>query len=88
MGLYCFVIAISSSRTFLLTEHKRIGLGPPSTRPGDLTCVLYTADVPFVLRAKDETDLYQPVGKAYVHGVMNGEALLDRSYTEQDFLIV
>jgi hypothetical protein len=88
MGLYFFVTAISSSRTFLLTEQKRIGLGPPGTRPGDLTSVSYTADVPFVPRAKDETDLYQLVGEAYVRGVMNGEALLDWSYTEQDFLIV
>ncbi|MCJ1365165.1 hypothetical protein MMC16_004285 [Acarospora aff. strigata] len=86
------VVATSSGRAFLLTEQGRIGLAPHGTRPADLTRVLYTADAPFVLRPTDEKHAYayayRLVGQAYVHGVMDGEALLDSSYTEPSEIIL
>ncbi|OCL05183.1 hypothetical protein AOQ84DRAFT_299424, partial [Glonium stellatum] len=40
---------------------------------GDVVCILFGADVPFILR-KTETG-YRLVGESYVHGIMYGEAI-------------
>lgn len=42
-------------------------------QPGDIVCVLFGAQVPFILRRKDSR--YQLVGESYVHGIMYGEAI-------------
>jgi hypothetical protein len=41
----------------------------------DLIVILLGSDVPFILRYVDN-DQYRLVGEAYVHGVMQGEAIL------------
>ena len=61
------------NRALFSTERGYIGLGPPHCRPGDLVCILFGGEVPFVLRPVGGR--YQLVGDAYVHGIMEGEAL-------------
>ncbi|KAK1759672.1 heterokaryon incompatibility [Echria macrotheca] len=72
---------------FCVTEKNRyIAMVPNVSRPGDTICLLYGVSVPCVLREFDEEgkkdgkldggrNKYQLVGDAYVHGVMDGEAL-------------
>jgi hypothetical protein len=66
---------VCRGRTFLITEKGYYGLGPRITKPGDLCCVLFGADVPFILRKVDGAEKYKLVGEAYIHGLMDGEAM-------------
>ncbi|MCJ1387326.1 hypothetical protein MMC18_000168 [Xylographa bjoerkii] len=60
-------------RKFFTTTRGTIGLGPRSMRPGDSVCIFSGGLVPFILR-KDGTRL-RLVGEAYVHGIMDGQAV-------------
>lgn len=57
-----------------------LGLAANEAKVGDIVCILLGCTVPVVL-TKVETgrvsDLYQLVGEAYVHGIMDGEAVED-----------
>ncbi|KAK0657906.1 heterokaryon incompatibility protein-domain-containing protein [Cercophora newfieldiana] len=71
------------------------GLGPEGCSKGDYVCILYGCSVPVVLKLVPESaqprvvDLFEVVGEAYVHGVMDGEAmpadLADLEGLEVDF---
>lgn len=60
-----------------------IGIAPAGTKVGDHICVLHGGEMPFILRersADDKSELtvgedFVLVGEAYVHGLMNGEAI-------------
>jgi hypothetical protein len=60
-------------RRFFVTKDGRMGLGPHGLLVGDIIAILRGASMPTVLRK--EMDGYTFVGFAYVHGVMNGEAV-------------
>lgn len=47
---------------------------PPQAHSGDYICIFAGATCPFVVRERPEGD-YTLVGSAYVHGIMDGEAL-------------
>lgn len=61
------------NRSLFYTRTGYIGLGPPGCRVGDLVCLLFGGEVPFILRPRAES--YQLVGDGYVHGIMEGEAV-------------
>jgi hypothetical protein len=61
------------NRCYFSTSRKFIGLGPRGAKEGDLVCVLFGSNVPFVLRKHDGK--YILIGEAYVHGYMDGEAM-------------
>jgi hypothetical protein len=55
-----------------------VGLVPQSAKMGDNLCILYGCSVPVVLRklsGPNTSICWQLVGDAYVHGIMDGEAL-------------
>jgi len=60
-------------RRLFYSKKGYFGLGPAVMQPGDIVCVLFGAQVPFILRRKDSR--YQLVGESYVHGIMYGEAI-------------
>ncbi|KAH8652699.1 heterokaryon incompatibility protein-domain-containing protein [Tricladium varicosporioides] len=62
------------NRRFFRTENGRIGWAPDLTQAGDVVCVLNGASVPLVLRPINGGNL-EVVGDAYVHGIMDGEAM-------------
>ncbi|KAF1990796.1 hypothetical protein K402DRAFT_438381 [Aulographum hederae CBS 113979] len=64
-------------RKLCYTEKGYFGMVPSSTKMGDKIFVLHGGDVPFVLRGSGKKGEYQLVGDAYVHRIMNGEALKD-----------
>lgn len=64
---------VGINRCLLATAKGGFGLGPLITRPGDVCCVIFGADVPFVLRPSADASGYRLLGEAFVHGVMNGE---------------
>jgi len=67
------VTAVCERRAGFVTSRGMIGVGPESTRKGDLLCVLYGADVPFIIQ-RQETG-YALLGESYVRDIMRGEAV-------------
>lgn len=63
------------NRTFSTTTKGYIGLVPKSTRAGDEICIILGCQTPLVLRS-DGRGNRKIVGQCYVHGIMEGEALL------------
>lgn len=75
-GLYDTKLSIiCHGRRFFATSRGQIGLGPAHTKPGDLICVFYGGDTPYILRKDPAADTFEFIGEAYVHGLMYGEAL-------------
>lgn len=53
-----------------------VGIVPGAARMGDLVCVFYGGDVPFILReVEGGGGFYRLIGEAYVNGLMDGEGL-------------
>ncbi|KAG6118132.1 hypothetical protein E4U14_007178 [Claviceps sp. LM454 group G7] len=73
---YASSLAITVNRHALcVTREHLMGLVPLLAKQGDLIVVMHGCDVPYVIRHTQEQGYYQLVGEAYVHGVMNGEAM-------------
>lgn len=69
------------------TKTGLIGTLPWDTKEGDLVCVLYGGQTPFVLRSDESCPgKYHFVGDCYVHGIMEGEAL-SMGLKEREFVI-
>ena len=63
-------------RRFFLTQGLYFGFGGKSVKVGDKVVVLLGGKVPYILRRLEEQeDMYKYIGDAYVHGIMNGEAV-------------
>lgn len=66
---------------FCVTEKGYVAMVPHASEPGDTMCLVFGVGTPVVLRATRGDDVaangdqYQLVGDAYIHGVMDGEAL-------------
>jgi hypothetical protein len=73
-------------RTFFITEKGYYGLGPWTTKQGDICSIILGAYVPFVLRPK-ASSLFRLVGEAYVHGIMAGELVSALENGSQDLII-
>ena len=72
--------ATLAGRSIFVTRKGRLGIGPRNVQKGDLVCVLFGGDVPFILREVDSGErLNMLIGDAYVQGLMYGEAVHDRS---------
>ena len=79
----------SKNRKFARTEKGYYVLGPKVMEEGDIICVLFGGKLPFCLRPW--RDQYLLVGECYVHGLMDGEAMVMMSrgdLSEKTFEIV
>lgn len=68
-----------------LSKKGYIGMAPEFTVPGDIVCVIFGAIAPYVLRRVSEKG-FELVGEAYVHGIMDGEAI-DMGLNEEEFCL-
>lgn len=73
------------SRVAFATGAGYLGLGPDSTRPGDIIAILFGSNVPFVLR-RDRDDTFLIVGECYVYGMMDGQ-VMDGKRQSRNFVI-
>jgi len=64
-----------------------LGSGLDGTHVGDIVCVLYGSDVPFILRQVGNKGEYKLIGECYVAGIMHGEAL-DMGLEEREFRLI
>lgn len=67
-------LAQSKNRSMFTSSKGYMGLGPRSLRPKDVIVVLFGGKLPYILRPI-EHGRFRFVGEAYVHGIMEGEAL-------------
>lgn len=67
----------SQQRTLIYSTRGYIGLAPSSTLPGDKICVLYGFYAPVILRPHPD-NAYTFIGDAYIHALMDGEAVAPR----------
>lgn len=77
----------SSGTRMFSTSNGHLGTGPEGLYVGDVVCVLYGGDVPYVLRKVGDQGQYKLIGEAYVHGIMQGEAI-EAGLQQQDFLLI
>ncbi len=62
-------------RRLAITSSGHLGALPYAARVGDMICVLFGCSVPVVLRKRDGGP-YEFVGECYLHGFMDGEAIV------------
>lgn len=74
--------AMTWTRRLFVTRKGYLGLGPSTLEEHDVLCVLFGSQMPLVLRRQGGDCLF--VGRAYVHGLMDGEAIdmSDRQHDE------
>ncbi|KAK4442075.1 hypothetical protein QBC34DRAFT_419311 [Podospora aff. communis PSN243] len=74
MRLYfVYLEAKCRGRAFAVTAGGRYCLTPRRARPGDQVCIIRGLDVPFVMRVDGRRRVL--LEEAYVHGIMEGEAM-------------
>lgn len=65
-----------ANRSLIVTNTGALGLSPCHTQPGDLIVVSPGVNAPIVIRRSGKgNDRHVMVGGAYVHGLMDGEAM-------------
>ncbi|PVH75735.1 hypothetical protein DL98DRAFT_592872 [Cadophora sp. DSE1049] len=80
------------SRLLCITESDRLGLTAYGTKPGDVVAVVMGCNVPLVLRSiehvasNDSSGPFCLVGEAYVHGIMDGEAIESPTFHSPRFV--
>jgi hypothetical protein len=81
------VKAMTFGRRLFQTSRGFIGLGPAACNLNDNVCVLLGGQVLYVLREHCNIG-YEFIGECYVHGMMDGQALEDKSFSKKKFVIV
>ena len=69
-------------RRLCVIDDGRIGLVPWRAQPGDRICILYGGAAPMVARSTGNNDSSMLVGEAYIHGIMDGEAMMARAHDD------
>ncbi|KAF2821512.1 HET-domain-containing protein [Ophiobolus disseminans] len=91
--LYESVCGMVPNQALFITKLGYIGIGPPDAQAGDQVWVFYGGQVPFFLRKTNPDNVIEGnhkltlVGDAYVHGIMDGEAV-DGKFQEQSVWLV
>ncbi|KAF1942827.1 hypothetical protein EJ02DRAFT_421800 [Clathrospora elynae] len=81
--LFESLCGMTPNHAFFITKMGYMGIGPPHMAPGDQVWFLYGGKVPFIMRKTESQNVNDGrhklhiVGDAYVHGVMDGEAVAD-----------
>ena len=63
-----------AGRVLFITTEGYMGLCSVGVEEGDVVSIILGCDMPILLRKRDESHR-RVIGEAYVHGIMNGEAL-------------
>jgi hypothetical protein len=72
-----------------LTKNGYLGLVPLAAELGDVVCIVHGSCVPFILRrCKDVKGAFRLVGKCYIHGIMEGEAMRMKDLEQREISLV
>lgn len=71
------MINCCKQRRFFVTKSGSIDIGPMALEEGDVIVVLEGGHLSFILRRAEHrgSDFYNMIGPAYVHEIMDGEAV-------------
>ncbi|PHH89676.1 hypothetical protein CDD83_5529 [Cordyceps sp. RAO-2017] len=72
--------SVFRDRRIFRTERGYLGIGPRKLREGDQVMLVAGAELPFIFRQNADRKTVSFVGAAYVHGIMNGEAVEGRGF--------
>ena len=64
---------VGINQCLFATKKGGFGIGPLVTWPGDICCLIYRADIAFILQPSSNTLAYKLLGKAFVHLIINRE---------------
>jgi hypothetical protein len=70
-----------------LADKVTLGTGLPGLMAGDVVCVLFGGNVPYILRSTGVEGQYLFIGECYVQELMDGQAL-EMGLPEQKFTLV
>ncbi|KAK0669124.1 heterokaryon incompatibility protein-domain-containing protein [Cercophora samala] len=71
---FVYLSHVFEQRCAFVTPGGWMGFGPADTKPGDILVIISGADMPFLVRPRDDgSGEYLLVGEAYVQGLMHGE---------------
>ena len=77
---------IKDGRRLAITRNFYIGFLPAQAKSGDAIAFLLGGEVPVILRRDPEDGKYTFVGECYMHGFMDGEALIEaRRQAQPDY---
>lgn len=73
-------LAAVLKRRMFVTSKGRLGIGPQDMKQGDTVWLLPRGRAPFIMRGRRRwrKNKYSVIGHAYLDGVMQGEAMLER----------
>jgi hypothetical protein len=63
------------NRRLIISSRGYMGLAPFTAQTDDKICILFGSQMPSILRKEILSDRWLCVGQAYIHGIMDGEAL-------------
>ena len=69
------IACIAGGRAFVSTSKERLGWVHESCQSGDLVVIIHGKNVPFIVRRHGE--YWKLIGNCYIHGVMQGEAMVE-----------
>lgn len=72
----------SSRRRFCTTNNGRLACVPRGSMEGDVICILFGGEVPYVLRPIGD-GFYSVIGECYVHDIMHGESLSHDTFPKE-----
>jgi hypothetical protein len=77
----------SGENNLIVTDEGHLGTANESASPGDEAWILSGGSVPLVLRVVRDGH-YRLISEAYVHGVMHGEAVLDKNSSDATTVVL
>ena len=81
------ISSASDGCRMFLTDDGMLGTGLPGMLAGDVLCVLFGSDVPYILRPTEAEGQYLLIGECYVRELMKGEAM-EMDLQEQKLTLV
>ena len=73
--IYARALRMALHRNFCLSLEGRIGWVPRAAQTGDIISLMRGSPVPIIIRPTQQKNSYLMIGQAYIHGVMDGEAV-------------
>jgi hypothetical protein len=85
--IFSFIPPWTTGRKAFVTQTGFLGLGPAEVEPGDVVCILFGGNLPYMMRPLG-LDEFIFLGPCYVHGIMYGEAYHGIDRTQQETFVL
>ncbi|KAH8800345.1 hypothetical protein F5884DRAFT_810065 [Xylogone sp. PMI_703] len=80
-------------RKFFFSDKLCMGLAPTAAKAGDILCIFFGGQVPYVIRKKPGLEEFEFIGECYLNGFMDGHLMKGygnngKPYPEREFVLV